>query len=145
MLASLLRPKPRRTQIDESPFASPFTPSDHNTSPWFRAAANRGRRRDYDAPELHDVDEESLDEDEDEDADWIQDHNEEEDERPMESTPLLPIFSASQLGMFFFPPVFLNLNFALKDLQKLTTNCRDRFPPSLRYHPCDSSLDRLPL
>ncbi|KAJ5388830.1 hypothetical protein N7509_011371 [Penicillium cosmopolitanum] len=97
MLASLLRPKPRRTQIDESPFASPFTPSDHNTSPWFRAAANRGRRRDYDAPELHDVDEESLDEDEDEDADWIQDHNEEEDERPMESTPLLPIFSASQL------------------------------------------------
>jgi hypothetical protein len=97
---------------------------------------------------LHDVDEESLDEDEDEDADWIQDHNEEEDERPMESTPLLPIFSASHLGIFFLattPLLFLNLNLALKDLQKLTTNCHDRFPPSLRYHPCDSSLDRLPL
>ncbi|KAJ5756801.1 hypothetical protein N7533_006344 [Penicillium manginii] len=95
MLASLLRPKPQRTQIDESPFASPFTPSDHNTSPWFRAAANRGGRRDYDAPELHDVDEESLDEDED--GEWVHDEDEEEDERPMESTPLLPIFSASHL------------------------------------------------
>jgi hypothetical protein len=50
---------------------------------------------------LHDVDEESLDEDED--GEWVHDEDEEEDERPMESTPLLPIFSASHLGISFCP------------------------------------------
>lgn len=103
MLASLLRPKPRRAPIDETPFSSPFTPSDHNNSPWFQAAANRGHRRDYDTRQLHDVDEESLDEDED--GEWVREENDEEDEPAMESTPLLPIFSASHLGTPFpFPP-----------------------------------------
>lgn len=106
MLASLLRPKPRRAQIEDAPFSSPFTPSDHNNSPWFRAAANRGGRRvrrfgapsDYGAPELQDVDEEEVDEDEDEA--WVRDEDEDgdEDDRPIESTPLLPIFSSSHLG-----------------------------------------------
>lgn len=105
MLASLLRPKPRRQQADEPQFPGPFTPSDHNNSPWFRAAANRGGRRvrgfsnsaGYGAPELQDVDEEDIDEDED--GVWVHEDDEEDDERHLESTPLLPIFSASHLGM----------------------------------------------
>lgn len=96
MLASLLRPKGRRGQIDQTPFSSPFTPSDG--SPWFRAAAQRGPRRvpaadrssDDDAPELQDIDE-------DMDEDWTGEEEDEED-GPVESTPLLPIFSASHLG-----------------------------------------------
>ncbi|KAJ5097899.1 hypothetical protein N7532_004900 [Penicillium argentinense] len=99
MLASLLRPRPRRNQIDQTSFASPFNPSDSNSSPWFRAAAQRGGRRarrptTYDAPELQDVYEEDVDVDEDED--W-RDEDEDEDDQPIESTPLLPIFSASVL------------------------------------------------
>ncbi|KAJ5567929.1 hypothetical protein N7450_010415 [Penicillium hetheringtonii] len=103
MLASLLRPKPSRPQVDEAQFSSPFTPNDHNNSPWFRAAANRGGRRvrgfsnsgGYGAPELQDVDEEDIDEDED--GVWVHEDDEEEDEQHLESTPLLPIFSASHL------------------------------------------------
>lgn len=95
MLASLFRPKARRGQIDPADFSTRFTPEN---SPWFRAASRRtpGRTRgngggsDEDAPELQDV-EEDLEE-------WIRDEDGEEDE-PVESTPLLPIFSASHLGM----------------------------------------------
>ena len=99
MLASLLRPKGRRGRIDQTPFSSPFTPSD--TSPWFRAAARRGLRRgpnanhssEDDAPELEEIDE-GMDED------WVGEEDEEdEDDGPVESTPLLPMFSASHLGI----------------------------------------------
>ncbi|KAJ5184084.1 hypothetical protein N7492_001700 [Penicillium capsulatum] len=93
MLASLLRPKPRRGQIDPAAFSSPVTAEN---SPWFRAASRRilgrphgaGGSSDEDAPELQEV-EENMEE-------WIGDEDGEEDE-PVESTPLLPIFSASHL------------------------------------------------
>lgn len=95
MLASLFRPKARRGQIDPAAFSSPFNPEN---SPWFRAASHRtsGRARgaggssDEDAPELQGV-EEDMEE-------WVRDEDGEEDE-PVESTPLLPIFSASHLGI----------------------------------------------
>lgn len=101
MLASLLRPKARRQQIDQTPFtfSSPLAPSD--SSPWYRAARRRGAQRarrtgdseDEHAPELDEIDE-------DMDHDWVGDEDEEdrEDDGPLESTPLLPIFSASHLG-----------------------------------------------
>jgi hypothetical protein len=96
MLASLLRPKGRRGRVDQTPFSSPFTSS--GNSPWFRAAARRGPRRapdadhssEDDAPELEEIDEETNE-------DWVAE-DDEDDVGPVESTPLLPIFSASQLG-----------------------------------------------
>lgn len=103
MLASLLRPKARRQQIDQTPFSysSPLAPSD--SSPWFRAAGRRGPQRarrdgyseDEHEPELEEIDENM-------DQDWVgdEDEDEEDDEEdgPPEATPLLPIFSASHLG-----------------------------------------------
>lgn len=98
MLAALLRPKGRSRQVDPTPFSSPFTPSDR--SPWYRAAGQRAPERarganhssDDDAPDIL----EEIDEDVDED--WVGEEDEDGD-GPMESTPLLPIFSASHLGM----------------------------------------------
>jgi hypothetical protein len=86
MFASLLRPKRQRGQIEQSPFS---------TSPWFRAGHNNSRRvlradeSSDDAPELREIDEEDTE----------QDWDEEEEDGPLESTPLLPMFSASHLGM----------------------------------------------
>lgn len=84
MFASLLRSKRQRGQIEQSPFLTP--------SPWFRTAHNNSRRvfradeSTDDAPELQELDE-------DIDQDW-----DEEEEGTFESTPLLPMFSASHLG-----------------------------------------------
>lgn len=95
MLASLLRPKGKRKQIDRSPFSSPFT----GNSPWLSAAARRGPRNLHEAGEVTDENDFSglHDIDEDIDENWTRDEDEEEDP-PLESTPLLPIFSASHLG-----------------------------------------------
>jgi hypothetical protein len=89
MFASLLRPKRQRDPVDQSPFSTP--------SPWSRAPRNNPRRvnrsgesSEDDAPELQGIDEEDMDED------W---EGEEEEDGPLESTPLLPMFSASHLGM----------------------------------------------
>lgn len=109
MLASLLRPKERRGHLDPEPFSSPFTPSD--SSPWFQAAAQRGPRRargadnsdDDDAPDLQEIDEEV-------DEDWIGEEDEEEEDEPVESTPLLPIFSASHLGTSLLSWSWVNID-----------------------------------
>lgn len=99
MLASLLRPKARRAQVDQTPFSSPFTPSD--SSPWFRAAAQRGPRRARGVEQSDDEMPGPLEEiDEDVEEDWIGQEEEEDDDGPIESTPLLPMFSASHLGSF---------------------------------------------
>lgn len=88
MFASLLRPKRQRGQVEQSPFSTP--------SPWFRSTHNNSRRvpradeSSDDAPELHEIDEEDMDQD------W--EEGEEEEDGPLESTPLLPMFSASHLG-----------------------------------------------
>ncbi|CAG7918840.1 unnamed protein product [Penicillium olsonii] len=92
MFGSLLRPKLRRGQTEHSPFSA---------SPWFRA--HQGRQADEssdDAPELQGIDE-------DMDEDW-----EEEEDGPMESTPLLPMFSASHLDAL---PVY-NITHAIRPL-----------------------------
>jgi hypothetical protein len=86
MFASLLRPKRQRGPIEQSPFATP--------SPGFRVARNHPRRVQQadessdDAPELEGIDEGDMDED------W----EEEEEDGPLESTTLLPMFSTSHLG-----------------------------------------------
>jgi hypothetical protein len=85
MFTSLLRPKLQRGQTEQSPFSTP--------SPWFRAHDPRRVRADEssdDAPELQGINEGDMDQD------W--EDEEEEDDQPFESTPLLPMFSASHLG-----------------------------------------------
>lgn len=132
MLASLLRPKGRRDRIDQTPFSSPFAPSE--TSPWFQAAARRAPRRardadhssEDDAPELEEIDEEV-------DEDWVG-QEDEEDDGPVESTPLLPIFSSSHLGTRN-----RTIHNQIKRLMKHCYRCSTR----VRYHPCYPSADRL--
>lgn len=132
MLASLLRPKARRDRIDQTPFSSPFTHSE--TSPWFRAAARRAppRARDADhsseddAPDLEEIDEETAE-------DWVGEEDE-EDDGPVESTPLLPMFSSSDLGTL--DPINPNQS------DWLTRVCY-RCPARVRYYPCYPSPDRL--
>ncbi|KAJ5506964.1 hypothetical protein N7453_005921 [Penicillium expansum] len=102
MFASLLRPKRHRGQVEQSPFSTP--------SPWFRTAHNNSRRvpradeSSDDAPELQEIDEEDMDQD------W--DEEEEEEDGPLESTPLLPMFSASHLDAL---PVY-NITHAIRPL-----------------------------
>ena len=99
MLASLLRPKKRRVYAERSPFSSPYTAREtpvcrdqHRTAIRFNGLS------DYE----HD------DEDVDDDHGYASRRNyedaEDEDEAH-ESTPLLPIFSASHLGMEVFSRV----------------------------------------
>ncbi|KAJ5297343.1 hypothetical protein N7508_007592 [Penicillium antarcticum] len=102
MFASLLRPKRQRDQVDQSPFSTP--------SPWYRGPRDDPRRvnrsgdsSEDDAPELHGIDEEDMDED------W---DGEEEEDGPLESTPLLPMFSASHLDAL---PVY-NITHAIRPL-----------------------------
>ncbi|KAJ5718538.1 hypothetical protein N7488_004184 [Penicillium malachiteum] len=94
MLASLLRPRGKRTQIDQSVFSSPFTA---DNSPWFGGVARRALRdtrgadSSEDEPELEDIDEHM--------ERWEEhgDEREDHEDDPVESTPLLPIFSSSHL------------------------------------------------
>lgn len=122
MFASLLRPKRQRGQIEQSPFSPP--------SPWFRAHNSRRVPRadesSDDAPELREIDEEDID----------QDWEEEEEDGPLESTPLLPMFSASHLGT----QRSLGYNVAVSQLTNMI-RCATR----LQHHPRHPSLDRLPL
>lgn len=78
MFGSLLRPKLQRGHTEQTPFSSP----------WFRAHQRRvqSESSEDEAPELQGIDEEDG-------GEW-----EEEEDGPLESTPLLPIFSASHLG-----------------------------------------------
>ncbi|KAJ5965188.1 uncharacterized protein N7479_005064 [Penicillium vulpinum] len=96
MFASLLRPKHQRSQTEQSPFSTP--------SPWFRAnnprRVPRADESSDDAPELQEIDEEDIN----------QDWEEEEEDGPIESTPLLPIFSASHLDAL---PVY-NITHAIR-------------------------------
>ncbi|PYI11825.1 hypothetical protein BO78DRAFT_101887 [Aspergillus sclerotiicarbonarius CBS 121057] len=86
MLASLLRPKKRRVYADRSPFSSPYTTRD---SPWpfFQDNPSQGGP----APGYGEINEEGPD------AMPGEDESDEDDDGPVESTPLLPIFSASHL------------------------------------------------
>lgn len=78
MLASL-RPQKRLAYVDRSPFSLPFS--------------TRDRR-------LQNVDEEQMTEPEPEDEESHEEiEDEDEDEEVHETSPLLPIFSASHLGM----------------------------------------------
>lgn len=99
MLASLLRPKKRRVYAERSPFSSPYT------------AREAPVCRDQHLPHRPAIRFNGLSDDEHDDGDVDDDHGyaagenyedvEDEDEAH-ESTPLLPIFSASHLGMELF-------------------------------------------
>lgn len=101
MLASLLRPKKRRVYAERSPFSSPYT------------AREAPVCRDQHLPHRPAIRFNGLSDDEHDDGDVDDDHGyaagenyedvEDEDEAH-ESTPLLPIFSASHLGMVLFSP-----------------------------------------
>ncbi|KAJ5783251.1 hypothetical protein N7457_005025 [Penicillium paradoxum] len=105
MFASLLRPRRQRGQIEQSPYAIP--------SPGYRATPHNARRvhraddSSDDAPELQGIDEEDIDED------W----EEEEEDGPLDSTPLLPMFSVSHLDAL---PVY-NITHAIRPL--ITSRC----------------------
>ena len=103
MLASLLRPKKRRVDAERSPFATRHAARQQGLGPEYEYA-----RRNYGAfGDLDGV------EDEDQEADG----DEEEDDAPLESTPLLPIFSASHLDTL---PVF-EITHAIRPL--ITSRC----------------------
>lgn len=93
MFASLLRPKKRRVYAERSPFSSPC--GTREESPFFR---NQGRGNDsrtkYEEQDLDDNHGDEHEETGDDDEDG-------EDDNPHDSTPLLPIFSASHLGIAF--------------------------------------------
>lgn len=132
MLASLLRPRAKRAQIDQSAFSSPFT---SDNSPWFRGNTQRvpretrGADSSDDEPELEDIHEHWEREDEEEG----------EEDEPIESTPLLPIFSSSHLGIYGRP--VLNAHGYYQFIW-LTAQFTYRCPPRLRYHPCHSPPNR---
>ncbi|RAL17041.1 cation channel family transporter [Aspergillus homomorphus CBS 101889] len=91
MLASLLRPKKRRTYADRSPFSSPYTTRD---SPWpfFDNAPHGGLEQDHgEFDETNGFDEVNGR------ARGFHQDGEEVEDTPIESSPLLPIFSASHL------------------------------------------------
>ncbi|PWY89804.1 cation channel family transporter [Aspergillus heteromorphus CBS 117.55] len=91
MLASLLRPKKRRVYAERSPFSSPYTTRD---SPWpfFRDNGRQeGPDAGYEEINIHNGDIEGAD------TASGEDDADEEDDGPIESTPLLPIFSSSHL------------------------------------------------
>ncbi|KAB8078666.1 hypothetical protein BDV29DRAFT_137476 [Aspergillus leporis] len=89
MLASLLRPKKRRVYAERSPFSSPYTTRD---LPW--PFLQRGSEARYEEVQGHNDDVDDIADDGGEDGDR------DEEEGPFESSPLLPIFSASHLDSF---------------------------------------------
>ncbi|THC97901.1 hypothetical protein EYZ11_002599 [Aspergillus tanneri] len=86
MLASLLRPKKRRVYAERSPFSSPDT---SRQSPW--PFVQRGAEARYNENVEGGYEETEDAENGGDDADS------EEEDGPLESTPLLPIFSSSHL------------------------------------------------
>lgn len=97
MLASLLRPKKRQIYAERSPFSSPYTP---RQSPW------PFLQRDPEADGRYNGGEGRIyEESEDAEARDQEERSEDEEDGPLETTPLLPIFSASHLGTVatFFP------------------------------------------
>lgn len=94
MLASLLRPKKRRVYAERSPFSSPYTTRE---SAWPILQRNSGPG--YHQIQDHPADDHGIEHTEYDDEDADGEDGEDEEDGPIESTPLLPIFSASHLGM----------------------------------------------
>ncbi|RAH44853.1 ion transporter [Aspergillus brunneoviolaceus CBS 621.78] len=112
MLASLLRPKKRRTYADRSPFSSPYTtrespwPFFDNNTPqrgWGQGYEEFGQQNGFDEANGRVP---GPDQDE-----------EEEEDTPVETSPLLPIFSASHLDTL---PVY-DITHAIRPL--IVTRC----------------------
>ena len=103
MFASLLRPRRQRRQIDQSPFPSPF--DDTGYSPWTQSDSRRGLGHAHGADVSSGEDAPSLQEvREGRNEDWAGEDEGEEGEEPHETAPLLPIFTASYLGMAAIHP-----------------------------------------
>lgn len=97
MLASLLRPK-KRPSPERSPFSSPYTPRE--TTPLNQDYPQQSRYGGFHGRDNGFGDDDIIEEEEFEDGDDDQEGGEVDDEdEAHESSPLLPIFSASHLGM----------------------------------------------
>ncbi|KAJ5488517.1 hypothetical protein N7539_003407 [Penicillium diatomitis] len=104
MLASLLRPKVRRSPFEENPSTHSPTAVPSDNSPWIRSAAHRNgpharrarKHKDNSAPGLGNIDEEMVHDWEDQD-DEDEDEHDVEENGLLESAPLLPRFSTSDL------------------------------------------------
>lgn len=94
MLASLLRPKKRRVYAERSPFSSPYTTREGLWPFRQEEAQHASPRMRYN--ETHGA---PLDEDYQHADDLGEYAGQEEEDRPIETSPLLPFFSASHLGM----------------------------------------------
>ncbi|KAL7661835.1 hypothetical protein ACMYSQ_001206 [Aspergillus niger] len=90
MLASLLRPKKRRVYAERSPFSSPYTTRDSQWPALQNNAPQRGPEPGYEEINGYNGTREGP-------GARSEDDTDEEDDEPIESTPLLPIFSASHL------------------------------------------------
>lgn len=95
MLASLLRPK-KRPSPERSPFSSPYTPRE--TTPLNQDYPQQSRYGGFHSRDNGFGDDDIIEEEEYEDGDDDREGEVDEDEAH-ESSPLLPIFSASHLGM----------------------------------------------
>ena len=108
MLSSLLRPKKGRRNRDRSPFSSPYAGIQASPIAAQRSTQEERRRAaaDFDGDDSL-PDDDGLDEEEEEnDEIHVQDEDGDEGEGDHgETTPLLPIFSAAQLGMLWQSPI----------------------------------------
>lgn len=98
MLASLFRPKKSQVYAERSPFSSPDTARD--APPFFRDQGQASATRNDGIRDHNEDDEYDTAGESDGDAEYEDTNGEIEDEDdPQETSPLLPIFSASHLGM----------------------------------------------
>lgn len=98
MLASLLRPKKRREYAQNPLFRSSYTV---NESTWPLLDGDAG----YNGPREHRVDDDAENE-----GIGAEEADAEDEDAPIESSPLLPIFSAPHLGMnyLFIADIYLD-------------------------------------
>lgn len=99
MLASLLRPKKRHDTVspERSPFPSQYTPGE--TTPLNQDNPQQSRYGGFNGRDNGFGDDDIIEEEEFEDGDDDQEGEVDDEDEVHESSPLLPIFSASHLGM----------------------------------------------
>lgn len=98
MLAPLLRPKKRHVYPERSPFSSPYTPRE--TTPLNRDYPQQSRYGGFQGRDNEFGHDDIIAEEEYENGEEEGQEGEVDDEdEAHESSPLLPIFSASHLGM----------------------------------------------
>lgn len=141
MLASLFRPK-NQIYAEHSPFSSPDTT--RNAPPFFRNQGQASGTRNTGIRDHNEDHEYDIAGERGGDAEYENSNGDIEDEDdPQETSPLLPIFSASHLGM---APLELD-DLILWKIKKLilTILVPHRFFARVRRHPCHTFAHRRPL